>query len=113
MSVLIRLRNLSETFFNLTAARYKKMCVGLQVKYPPIILLQMLTKLEIYRQIFEKYSNIKKLLKSVQWEQICTIRKDGRTDMTKLILAFRNFAGAPKMFKLLYCTKGHTVDLTI
>jgi len=36
-----------------------KMRVSLQVNYPPIILLQMLTKLEICWQIFEKYSNIK------------------------------------------------------
>jgi hypothetical protein len=37
--------------------------------------------------------------KSVQWESSCFMRIDGRTDrpthMTKLIVAFRNFAKAP------------------
>ena len=33
--------------------------------------------------------------KSVQWEPICSIRTDGRTDMTQLIVAFRNFANPP------------------
>jgi hypothetical protein len=42
VSVLFRLRNLSKTFFNLKIERYKKKCFRLQVKYPPIILLQML-----------------------------------------------------------------------
>jgi len=34
--------------------------------------------------------------KSVQWELSCSMRTDRRTDMTKLIAAFRNFANAPK-----------------
>jgi hypothetical protein len=34
--------------------------------------------------------------KSVQWEQCCSTRTDGRTDMTKLIVPFRNYAIAPK-----------------
>jgi len=34
--------------------------------------------------------------KSVQWEPSCSIRTDGRTDMTQLIVAFRGFANAPK-----------------
>jgi len=40
------------------------------------------------------------LLKSVQWEPSCSMRTDGqtdgRTDMMKLIVAFRNFENAPK-----------------
>jgi len=54
-------------------------------------------KLEFSRQIFEKSPNIKFAWKSVQWEPSCSIRTDGRTDMTKLIVAFRNFANAPKI----------------
>jgi hypothetical protein len=34
--------------------------------------------------------------KSAQWEPNCSVRTDGQTDMTKLILAFRNFAIAPE-----------------
>ena len=34
-------------------------------------------------------------LKSAQWEPSCSTQ-NGQTDMTKLILAFRNFANAPK-----------------
>jgi hypothetical protein len=33
---------------------------------------------------------------AVQWEPSFSIRTNGRTDMTKLIVAFRNFANAPK-----------------
>jgi hypothetical protein len=34
--------------------------------------------------------------KSVLWEPICTMRTDGRTDVTKQRVAFHNFAGVPK-----------------
>jgi hypothetical protein len=40
--------------------------------------------------------NIRFLSKSVQWEPSCCMRTDGQTDMTKLIVAFLNFANAPK-----------------
>jgi len=30
------------------------------------------------------------------WEQSCSMRTDGRSDMTKLIVILRNFASAPK-----------------
>jgi len=33
---------------------------------------------------------------SVQWEPTCSMRTDGQTDMTKLIVAFSNFTKAPK-----------------
>ena len=32
------------------------------------------------------------LSKSVQWKTSCSMRADGRTDMTKLIVAFRKIA---------------------
>jgi len=41
--------------------------------------------------------------KSVQWEPRCSLRTDGQTDMTKLRVAFRNFATAPKNLLLLKC----------
>jgi hypothetical protein len=33
---------------------------------------------------------------SVQWESSCSMRTDGKTEMAKLIVAFRNFMNAPK-----------------
>jgi hypothetical protein len=35
------------------------------------------------------------LLKSNQWE-LSFFNEDGRTDMTKLVVAFRNFANGPE-----------------
>jgi hypothetical protein len=51
-------------------------------------------KLEFSRQIFEKYTNIK-------FHEICPMETelflaDRRTDMMKVIVAFRNFANASK-----------------
>ena len=55
-------------------------------------------KLEFSRQIFEKSLNIKFHENSASGELRCSMRTDGRTDrqtdMTKLIVAFRNFANA-------------------
>ena len=39
--------------------------------------------------------------KSVQWGPTCSMRTDRRTDTTKLTVAFRSFANAPKNRKLL------------
>jgi hypothetical protein len=50
-------------------------------------------ELEFYRQIFEKYSNTNSMkIRKVGAE---LFDADGRTDMTKLIVDFRNFANAP------------------
>jgi len=40
-------------------------------------------KLDFFRQILEKYSNIE-LRTSDHWEPICSKRTDGQTDVTKL-----------------------------
>jgi len=54
---------------------------------------QIVMKLEFSRKIFEKYSNLIKI-RPVGAELFFA---DGRTDrMTKLIVAFRNFAKASK-----------------
>jgi hypothetical protein len=50
-------------------------------------------KYEISRQIFEKVSNIKFHQNPTNG---CRVVPYGQTDMTKLIVAFRNFANAPK-----------------
>jgi hypothetical protein len=59
---------------------------------------QVLGKLNFSRQIFNIYSDIKYLLDSVQWEPSSSMRTNGRADMTKPIVAFRNFANAPKIY---------------
>jgi len=46
----------------------------------------MLMKFEFYRQISEKYSKHEMSLKSVRWDPSCSMREDGRTDMTMLTL---------------------------
>ena len=58
-------------------------------------------KLELSRQIFEKYSYIKFNENRFSGNRVVPFgRKDGQrdrgTDTTKLIVAFRNFANAPK-----------------
>jgi hypothetical protein len=49
-------------------------------------------KLEFSRQIFERFSNFTK----IGPVGVELFHADGRTDMTKQIVAFRNFANAPK-----------------
>ena len=51
-------------------------------------------KPEFSRQIFRKYPNIK-FGEHVQRKPICSTRTDKRTDMTKLMVAFRNPADQP------------------
>jgi hypothetical protein len=60
----------------------------------PVIFCPILMKLDFSRQIFEKSSNIK-----FQENPSCGNRvvPCGRTDMTKLTVAFSNFANVPKM----------------
>jgi hypothetical protein len=54
---------------------------------------QILMKLTCSRQIFEKYSNNKFHKNPFSGSQVFPC---GRTDKTKLIAAFRNFANTPK-----------------
>ena len=44
---------------------------------------------------FRKMLKYKISQKTVQWEPICPMRTEGETDMTKLVVAFRNSAKAP------------------
>jgi len=58
-------------------------------KYP--LFCNILLKLKYSRQIIKFH-----LKNTVQCEFSCSMWKDGRTDMTKVIVAFRNFSNAPK-----------------
>ena len=74
---------------------WSKMYIGLHVKYP--LFLSHFNNISILSIYFLKLLRYQVSWKSVQWEQSCSKRTDGRTDMTKLIAAFRNFANAPKI----------------
>jgi hypothetical protein len=54
-------------------------------------------KLEFSLQIFEKYLHVKLHENPSKGSRVAPCgRKDGHTDVTKLIVAFRNFVKAPK-----------------
>jgi hypothetical protein len=76
-----------------------KMYIGLHVKYP--LFLSNFNETWIFSTGFrkKKCSGVKISWKSVQWELSCS-HADGQTDMTKLIVIFRNFANAPKNLAL-------------
>jgi len=62
------------------------------------ILVRFCWKLEFARQIFEKYPNIKFHENPPSGTRVvpCGQMDRGQTDMTKLIVAIRNSANAPK-----------------
>ena len=61
--------------------------------------------LQDFNETWLPSSDFRKILKYqisliyVQWEQCCFVRADGQTNMTKLIVAFRNSANTPKRQK--------------
>ena len=68
------------------------MYIGIHVKYPCV---RFLMKIEFSQQIFEKYSNIKfNGNLPMGTELFCADEQTAA--MIKLIVAFRNFANAPK-----------------
>jgi len=71
------------------------MYTGFQAE-SPLFLSDFIRKIEFSQQIFEKYSNITFHENPILWEPRCSMRKDVRKEMTKLTVAFRNFANAPK-----------------
>ena len=87
------------------------MYASLQVKYP--FFLSDLISLKSCRQIFEKYSTIKFNANPSSGSRVVPYgRKDGQTDMqadrwtdmTKLVVIFRNFSKAPKnCINIRYC----------
>jgi hypothetical protein len=68
--------------------------IGLRVKFPFFL---SSIKVKIFRQILEKYSNINfAKIHPVGTEFYhADVQTDSQTDMTKLVVVFRNFANAP------------------
>jgi len=70
------------------------MHIGLHVKYT--LFSPDFNEIGITSTDFLKTFKYNISLKSVQWEPSYCMRKDGQTDMTTLIVVFRNFANASK-----------------
>jgi hypothetical protein len=97
MCVSIFSTNLSKPFLVLrrTKRDRSKSYIVLHVKSRQSC--KILVKREFCRQIFEKYSNIKfHEIPSSESRAVPCGRADRQTDMTKLIVALRNLAKAPK-----------------
>jgi hypothetical protein len=54
----------------------------------PVIVANILIKTYIFSTYFQNTFKYQISWKSVQWESICSMRTDGQTDMTKLIVVF-------------------------
>jgi hypothetical protein len=67
--------------------------VFIKKKYP--LLLSDFNKTWIFSMGFRKTLKTSNFTKAVQWKPSCSLRADGRTDTTQLVIAFRNFATAP------------------
>ena len=75
-------------------ARYDQKYVGLHIKHP--LLLSNFNDTWFISTDFRKIIICLISWKSVQREPSCSVLTDGRTDLTKLIAAFRNFVKARK-----------------
>jgi hypothetical protein len=64
----------------------------------PVMFVRFVKKLEFSWQSFEKYTNLKLHENPSSGSRVLTCgQTDGQTDITKLIVAFRNFSNAPKI----------------
>ena len=59
------------------------------------LLLSDFKKAIVFSKDFRKKLKYQISWKSFQWEPSCFMQTDGRTDATKLIVAFRSFTKAP------------------
>jgi hypothetical protein len=76
------------------------MYIGVHVKYP--LLLSDFNETWIFPTYFRKMLKYQISWKSFQREPSCSLGTDRQTDMTKLIVTFRNFTNAPNKFMLLF-----------
>jgi hypothetical protein len=73
------------------------MSCGLHVNYRYFCLA--LLEIEFYRKVFKKYSNTKFRENLSNEKRLVPCGQiDGRADVTKLIVAFRNYSKAPKNY---------------
>jgi len=82
------------------------------VKHP--LFLSDFNQTRISRRIFKTFLKYHVSRKFVQWEPRCSMRADGRTygqtDVIKMIVAFRNFANAPKIRRREEINRKHLAD---
>jgi hypothetical protein len=79
-----------------------KAYIGVHVRYP--LFFSDFNESWVCSTDFRKILKFRISWKSVQWEPSCSMRTDVRTDLTKLIVAFRSFAKASKNYIwLLVC----------
>jgi hypothetical protein len=95
MCVLIFSTTLSSTFLvvKIICEVWSYMCNGLNVKYP--LFLLDLNDTRIFPTDFRNIEKYQISWKSFQWDS-----NSIRTDTTKLVLAFRNFANAPNYHRV-------------
>ena len=93
------LQPLPETFLILRRSERHTVIqyISLRVHYPAFF-CQILMKLELSREIFEKYSNVKFHENPSSSSRVlpCRQTEDGQTNMMKLIVAYCNLANAPQ-----------------
>ena len=80
----------------------------LHAKYP--LFLSDFNEIYICSTDFRNKPKLQISSKSVQWESSCSMRTDWRTDVEKLIVAFRNFAKASRTYKCLETDEGKGIQ---
>jgi len=74
------------------------MYIGLHLKYP--LFSSEFTETWIFPTDFRKIFGYNNSRKSIQEDPSFSVRTDEQTDMTRLKVAFRNFANAPKVITI-------------
>ena len=73
------------------------MYIGVRAKHP--LFYYSKWHFNFLERFFEKILKYQRSWKSAQWERSCSMRTDRQTDVTKIIVAFRNSAKAPQKLR--------------